>query len=387
MNRDLRIRPTDVLAYDSTQAACHAVLEENDALRRQVQRMVGEAQRNERSLRRFQSLELDLLGSESLASMLMLLTLDAPRRCEWDRVSLFLHDAEYEVRRLLHQDHWEPVDSTDLVFLDTPERLEILHQRGRGPRLGPYQSSLHGDLFGASGAPVTSIALLPVIRHGRLFGSYNLGSYRADRFPHDAGRDFLHHLAAVIAVCLEIAITRDRLQHLGLADALTGANNRRYFEQRLPEEVARAQRSGSPLSCLFIDIDHFKRLNDTYGHRVGDQALRGVGKLMRASLRRGDVLARYGGEEFSVLLPQTSEDAAALVSERLRNEVASARFAGGGGRSVSITVSIGVATLNPPVVHSEPNSLGALLVEAADRGLYRAKAGGRNRVILQPMLN
>ncbi len=317
--------------------------------------------------------------------MLMLLTHDAPRRCDWDRVSLLLHDPEYEIRRLLDQDQQEPADSTGTVFLDTPKRLKDLHRRGTGPRLEPYKMGRHGDLFGAGEPPVASVALLPVLRHGRLFGSYNLGSYRADRFPPDAGHDFLHHLAALIAACLEIAITRDQLRHLGLADGLTGVNNRRYFEQRLPEEIARAQRSGSPLSCLLIDIDHFKRLNDSFGHGVGDQALRRVAKLIRASLRRSEVLARYGGEEFSVLLPQTNADAAVLIAERLRHEVASTRFTFEGGHSISITVSIGVATHDPALDYPRANSLGVMLVQAADRGLYRAKGDGRNRVVLHPL--
>jgi diguanylate cyclase (GGDEF)-like protein len=369
----------------SAEAADRRVLEENAALRRQVRQMVGEAQRNESALRRFQSLELDLLGSESLASLLTLLMLDAPRRCEWDGVSLFLLDPQYEIRRLLGQTGWESAVSSELVFVDTPERLDALHGRRCSPRLGLYLPSRHDDLFRMMEGPVASVALLPIRRHGRLFGSYNLGSYSPDRFPRNAASDFLHHLGAVIAACLEIGVTRDRLQHLGLADALTGINNRRFFNQRLPEEIARASRGGAPLSCLFIDVDHFKHFNDRYGHQAGDHVLREVAELVRSLLRRSDILARYGGEEFAALLPETNLHSAAVISERVRDKIASARFAVSGDVAASVTVSIGVATLDPDASDPEPATLGIRLVEAADRGVYRAKRDGRNRVFIQPL--
>jgi diguanylate cyclase (GGDEF)-like protein len=232
---------------------------------------------------------------------------------------------------------------------------------------------------------VASVALLPIRRHGRLFGSYNLGSSSPARFPRNAASDFLHHLAAVIAACLEIGVTRDRLRHLGLADALTGVNNRRFFDQRLPEEIARACRGGFPLSCLFIDVDYFKNFNDRYGHQAGDHALRGVAELVRSLLRRSDILARYGGEEFAALLPETGQDAAAVISERVRSRIESARFAVAGGLNAAVTVSIGVATLDRDMSDPESAGLGVRLVQAADRGVYRAKTGGRNRVVIQPL--
>lgn len=355
---------------------------ENQALRRQLRHLISEAAHNERSLRRFQSLEIDLLGCGSLPSLLALLLHEARERCDWDRVSLFLHDPEYEIRRLLEQGGYDPAAFPDLVFVESPERLQALHDHRRLPRLGPFLPGRHADLFHLSGEPAASVALLPLERGGRLFGSLNLGSRSRDRFPRDAGSDFLRHLAAIVSVCLETAVSRERLQHLGLTDALTDVNNRRFFDQRLPEEIARAQRAGGALSCLFIDVDHFKCFNDAHGHQAGDEALRAVAGLVRALLRRSDVLARYGGEEFAVILPQAGREEALEIAERVREHIAAAPVAIGDGGEASVTVSIGVATL-APAMPGDPAALGARLVEAADRGVYAAKAAGRNRVVLQ----
>ena len=386
MKRHLSHLAAALEAWSSSEATCQRILGDNKILRRQVRQMVREAEHNESSLRRFQALELDLLGCDSLAGLLGLLLRDAPIRCEWDRISLFLLDPEYEIRRLIDHGGPDRVVSSDLAFIDTAVRLDALYDGGTdSPRLGPYLSNLHDDLFEAKGARIASVALLPIRRQGRLFGSYNLGSFHPGRFPRNAASDFLHHLAAVIAACLEIAVTRERLQHLGLADALTGVNNRRFFDQRLPEEIARNRRSGTPLSCLLIDVDHFKNFNDRYGHQAGDHALRGVAQLVRSLLRRSDIFARFGGEEFAVLLPETGQAAAAIIAERIRHRAESARFAIGGGLNASVTLSIGVATLEPESADREPASLRVRLVEAADRGLYRAKGNGRNRVAVQAL--
>jgi diguanylate cyclase (GGDEF)-like protein len=356
---------------------------ENQALRRQLRHLLGEAAHNERSLRRFQSLEIELLGCVSLPALLALLLNEAPVRCDWDRVSLFLHDPDYEIRRLLEQGGCDPADFPDLVFVDGPERLHALHAHRRLPRLGPILPGRHADLFHLGGEPAASVALLPLERGGRLFGSLNLGSLNRDRFPRSAGSDFLHHLAAIVSVCLEMAVSRERLQHLGLTDALTGVNNRRFFDQRLPEEIARAQRTGGALSCLFIDVDHFKRFNDSHGHQAGDEALRAVAGLVRTLLRRSDVLARYGGEEFAAILPQAGRDEALEIAERVRERIAAEPVAIGDGGEVCVTVSIGVATLIAADLPGDPAALGARLVETADRGVYAAKAAGRNRVVSQ----
>jgi diguanylate cyclase (GGDEF)-like protein len=167
---------------------------------------------------------------------------------------------------------------------------------------------------------------------------------------------------------------RDRLEELVLQDGLTGLANRRCFDQRLLQEWARARRSQHPLSLLLIDIDHFKKLNDSHGHLVGDECLTQVAQTLRRALNRpGDLLARYGGEEFVALLPETGDVGAEQVAERLQRTLRlSAPVA---QIENQVTISIGVCTCQP----GESGTVQAL-VEASDRALYLAKQRGRDRI-------
>lgn len=170
------------------------------------------------------------------------------------------------------------------------------------------------------------------------------------------------------------------LEAENVTDPLMGIFNRRYLERRLQEEFDRARRYGLPLCVLMTDIDHFKRINDLYGHACGDAVLREVGALLRKSTRSVDVVARYGGEEIVAILPHTGESEAVILAERIRRTIDAHSFAAGGadgfGHPVRCSVSIGVAVLTP-----ECAAPGRLL-EMADAALYRAKEGGRNRVVM-----
>ncbi|WP_051341351.1 GGDEF domain-containing protein [Azospirillum halopraeferens] len=167
--------------------------------------------------------------------------------------------------------------------------------------------------------------------------------------------------------------TQDRLHHLSITDPLTGAHNRRYFIDAAEQEIARARRAGRPVALLALDIDHFKRINDTHGHAVGDDALRAFTATCRTGLRAGDVFGRLGGEEFAVFLPDTDAAAACAVAERLRAGTA-ATVVPAGAAELRFTVSIGVAAC----AHAEGTV--DTLLSRADRALYGAKAAGRNRV-------
>jgi two-component system cell cycle response regulator len=167
-----------------------------------------------------------------------------------------------------------------------------------------------------------------------------------------------------------------RLAALSVTDGLTGVYNRRHLDQRVAEEVARSRRHGFPLSCLMVDVDHFKAINDGYGHPVGDRLLRGVAAVLRQQTRAADIVGRYGGDEFMVVAPSTALLSALVVGERIRATVAQ-REVTVAGKPVQITVSIGVAQL-------APNGDCESLVAAADRALLAAKAAGRNRVVADP---
>jgi len=157
-------------------------------------------------------------------------------------------------------------------------------------------------------------------------------------------------------------------------DGLTGAYNKEYFAERLKSSFALAERHESPLSIVTFDLDHFKNLNDRFGHPAGDHVLRQVSKVVQSTLRSEDILARCGGEEFGLILQQTGPETAREVAERLRLAIADHRFEWDGER-MEVSASVGVATLSPGVATPEA------LVQTADQNLYRAKAGGRNRTV------
>lgn len=167
---------------------------------------------------------------------------------------------------------------------------------------------------------------------------------------------------------------RRQLERDATVDGLTGLYNRRWLDERLPRLVGRFQRSEEPLALLMVDIDHFKRFNDEFGHLAGDQVLRSVAQTIQKDLRPTDLAARYGGEEMAVLLPDTTLEGARCAAERLRQKVSSTSVSGPDGTTLpTVTISIGMASL-------QRDDTTQTLVDRADSALYRAKGKGRNRV-------
>ena len=177
-----------------------------------------------------------------------------------------------------------------------------------------------------------------------------------------------------LGLALNNAIAHDRLQNLAALDPLTGIYNRRFGLGRLHEEFGRAVRMTAPLGVLMLDIDHFKAVNDTYGHLIGDRVLRSVCTIVRSSLREGDVLLRYGGEELLAVMPAASTEDLRQMGERLRRAVEDSSVADG-EKTVRVTLSAGGAAYPSQNVEHEEG-----LVRLADEALYRAKESGRNRV-------
>ncbi len=160
-----------------------------------------------------------------------------------------------------------------------------------------------------------------------------------------------------------------QLEQISRTDPLTGIANRRALFDGLTDEISRHQRYQHPLSVILLDIDHFKAVNDTHGHLIGDEVLIQVADVMKKCLRQVDLLGRYGGEEFAVIMPETDIDRAATAAEKLRKAVAAQRFS---SKNLKITISGGVAAF-----HDESPSG---LLDVADNLLYQAKNGGRNQI-------
>ena len=168
------------------------------------------------------------------------------------------------------------------------------------------------------------------------------------------------------------------LEEMAFRDSLTGLHNSRYLHARLREELASAKRDKRPTSLVLLDIDHFKKVNDQYGHPVGDQVIQFVGRIIQSVSREGEVTARVGGEEFALLLPNTSTREAAAAAERLRGVLGRASIRIGSGHRLAVTVSAGVACAN-----DDGGRDAAVLYRRADQALYRAKDQGRNRVNIE----
>jgi diguanylate cyclase (GGDEF)-like protein len=176
---------------------------------------------------------------------------------------------------------------------------------------------------------------------------------------------------------LDLIVKNRRLSEVSTRDALTGLYNRWFVMEKIDSEINRALRHGSPMSLLMLDIDHFKRINDTWGHPAGDQVLQAIGKLLRDSCRVYDVPGRYGGEEFCIVLPETKPGNTTVVAERIRRRLEETALSCGDSE-VIVTASMGIAGME---ADSEGEILSpAALIDRADRALYTAKSRGRNRV-------
>lgn len=180
-------------------------------------------------------------------------------------------------------------------------------------------------------------------------------------------------------ICMRIARRGLDLRASASRDLLTGTYSRQLFIERLHDEILRSARARNPLSVAILDIDHFKLVNDQYGHHAGDAALRAFGKLLRAGLRRTDLVARWGGEEFVVMLPETSEEDAAIKMHQLRELLNRSPIDLGGGVIIKLTASMGIAQMRPGVEDVDR------LIKAADQRLLAAKRGGRDRIATTEM--
>ncbi|RME44641.1 MAG: diguanylate cyclase, partial [Chloroflexi bacterium] len=220
---------------------------------------------------------------------------------------------------------------------------------------------------------VQKLLAVPLISHDRAIGVMVLditetgGKFTPDQI------DLAVTIGGQVAASIENAQLYSRMQHMAITDSLTGLYNRRGIFELGSHEINRARRFDRPLAAIMFDLDHFKRINDTHGHPIGDQVLAGLAARCRLSLRDVDLLGRYGGEEFAVLLSETSLSDAQRVAERLRRRVAWAPFETDRG-PMRVTISLGVAPLDE---HCQ--DLTALL-ERADQALYAAKQAGRNQV-------
>ena len=357
------------------------LIQENRQLQKQLRALLSNVRQNEKKLQRFQELELRLIACSELFELLQTVIYEYRVTSGLEHVSLVLYDPEYELQRILEEEGLRVSEHPDIMFTDNISEIDTFYGFSLNPYLGNYNLKKHQQFFPRQMRSVSSVALLPLSRNMELVGSLNLASHHKDRFSEGSASDFLQRLAAIVTVCLNNVCNHERIKKLGLTDMLTSVNNRRFFDQRLPEEVGRAQRDDLVISCLFFDVDHFKKVNDTYGHNEGDMVLKEIAALIRMNLRGSDVLARYGGEEFSAILNNTDTEKATEISERIRQSIANREFVLNNGTIIHVTTSIGIATMHAGRYSINISGLGQTLVQKADQCLYEAKRSGRNKII------
>jgi two-component system, cell cycle response regulator len=352
---------------------------EIDALKKRLAEMTAEAANNESILKRTQGRELTLLRADGLGPLLHAMVDGLRESYGLDAVSVVLLDPQHEIRHLLIAGGDRPEEFKQIFFVDSlvglAPQLAALHR----PWLGPFVGADHHLLFPDS-QNLKSAALLPLPRKDIVTGALCFGSRDPARFTRHHGTDFLAHLGAVAAVCIENAVNRARLLRAGITDFLTGWHNRRYLQQRMKEELARAQRRGATIACLMIDIDRFKGINDGYGHLAGDVALKEIAQRIESKIRSMDTAARFGGDELAVLLPESNAAEAAKLGERIRECIAAQPVRLSAEIERTLTVSVGVAAVAPGRHEADLKAVADRLIADADAALYRAKAMGRNRV-------
>ena len=348
-------------------------------LRERLRALTEEVQRNEALLRKTQAREIELLRAHSLGELFDRVVTGLRDAYGLDLVTLSLFDPQHELRHLSGSETLSSAVIEEVRFIDAVSPLAPKLVQFDRPWLGPYNPTDHALLVSPS-LGRGSIALIPLPRDNRAIGVIAFGSRDANRFTSDLAADFLAHLGVVVAISLENAVNRARLVRSGVTDFLTGWHNRRYFHNRLREELARAERTGKALACLMIDVDRFKEINDRFGHLAGDEALKEVARRAEAEIRAGDTGARFGGDEFAILLAGAETAQALKLAERIHHGVGSSPIRVHGGAHVTVTLSIGLATAKPQPRSHDYKALAERLIAEADAALYRAKSAGRNRV-------
>lgn len=246
-------------------------------------------------------------------------------------------------------------------------------KRFSGAEVQGYQVSFLENTPDQVTPELAQIITQPLVHDGLPFGMLLICSKEAQSLGQDRLQT-LHAAANHLSLAIHNGLEYSKLKTKADHDGLTRISNRQYFDSRLREEMKRHQRHHQELSLLMLDLDFFKSVNDTYGHLAGDMVLREVGRILQQTLRESDFPARYGGEEFIIILPQTREDQAWILAERIRKIIAQTVFRFQNKR-FRVTASLGIAGLKPGAL-----TPAEMLIHEADQALYRAKTNGRNMV-------
>lgn len=351
-----------------------------EQLRKTLRAYVSNAQYNEEKLQRFHQQELQFITTIGLQDLVKVIHKDYKKNFKLDYVSLLLIDKDHEIRHILNSLQME-TDNLSICFSEDTIDASLFPENEQ-PLLGNLKNDPVKKFFNNQSNSQGSAAVLPLKRGDTIIGTLNIGSKDTARFISGAATDFLQRLACILAVCIENAINHEKIKLLGLIDPLTGIHNRRYFEQRLDEEIDNCLRKNDELGLLIIDLDFFKSINDNCGHPTGDLVLREVSSLIRTQLRLSDVLARYGGEEFVVIITNSNKQTVFEVAERIRLSLSRHSKFTNMNLPNPVTASIGLCMLPQNPIASSINSIATHLLKRADEALYQSKQQGRNQTTI-----
>ena len=313
---------------------------------------------------------ISLLSLEQISSVLI----DRlPSVFSIDYFTLFLYDQDKRKLNLMCHNHPE-IESSFSIPLSSSPIMEAAVLRGQYIREQDFSTSSY---YRGADNPLFKkgyFVSIPLMIEKEIVGLLNINDVGQDSF--DVGDlDFILNLSEFIAMSISNAVLYEQANKLAVTDGLTGISNRQSVEKSLQIEFERSKRYNSPLSLILLDVDHFKDVNDTYGHQKGDEILIAFASLLKKACRANDIAARYGGEEFLMILPQSNAQGAFKIAERVREEMMKISFTGNES-NFAVTVSCGVAEFN-----KDCESINKLIT-VADQALYEAKNGGRNKTIL-----
>ncbi len=361
------------------------IFNENRKLKRQLDNLLRRARTNEQKQELFDSFGFEVISANTPAQLRDYVLFQMQVRFQLQDVVMCLIDFERDASKLFygHDIDAKALYESKLLILDIDEDSDKISSLSEFPVLGTQVIEQYSWMLKGINNKLCcqSAAILPLIRNNKLIGTLLLLSRDINRYQKGIGTAFLEKLSAMTAVAIENCLNQQRIKEIGYQDPLTQAYNRRYFDLRFTDEIERSLRQTEDLACMFLDVDHFKKVNDTYGHHIGDLVLTQLVNLIKEQVRACDVVARYGGEEFAVVLPSVSIEGAVEIAERLRKSVEVDKRLTCGQGGLNVTVSIGLeilSSINDKNINNK--EIGSLLLQHADKALYKAKSLGRNQV-------
>ena len=288
--------------------------------------------------------------------------------------TLFLYDKDKRTLNLMCHNHPDIESSFSLSLSSSP----IMEAAILSGKYILEQSFIASKYYRKSGKKLFKkdyFVTMPLKIEKEIVGVLNINDGEEDSFD-VSNLDFVLKLSEFVSMTVSNAILYEQTKKLSVTDGLTGISNRPNMEHALSSEFERSMRYGTPLSVVLLDVDHFKGVNDTYGHQKGDEILVAIASLLKKFCRANDIAARYGGEEFLMILPQSNAQGAFKIAERVREEMMRLNFTGNES-NFSVTTSCGVAELDRDHMKDADQ-----LISAADHALYEAKNGGRNKTII-----